>query len=316
MFDAVRVLLANGFVQEAAALCRPLFVDSLALAEVAAADETRRISLVVGRQLDAIADIDGIFREMKARGDKSVVRNLKHMAERRRRVEKYARRYDASTRHWKAEDQVKTLADKHDRGDDYTAYRMTSDFVHGSAAITEHRSIGRRGGRGADRRATPRCRRLGRGRQPSSRPTLSPWPAELPARSSATTSSTGSGMCSNGSRTFKEGQAVSRPRETSGRCPRLWNSRPRWAGSRPGRRLDGRTRALRRKLPARRRDHGEAPAPMRRPGRVPRREGTPASNSDPTPAEGPTSKCSRCGRAPVAVSRIGTSATFVAARCR
>jgi hypothetical protein len=140
MFGAVRVLLANDFVQEAALFCRPMFVDSLALAEIAAADEKRQISLVVGRQLDAIADIEGIFREMKARGDQEVVRNLEHMAARRRKVEKYARRHDASTRHWNPEDQVKALADKHGRGGEYTSYRMTSHFVHGSAAITEHRS--------------------------------------------------------------------------------------------------------------------------------------------------------------------------------
>jgi hypothetical protein len=59
--------------------CRPMFVHSLALAEIAAADEKRRISLVVSRQLDAIADIEGIFREMQARGDEQVVKNLEHM---------------------------------------------------------------------------------------------------------------------------------------------------------------------------------------------------------------------------------------------
>lgn len=140
MFGAVRVLLDNGFVQEAAMFCRPMFVHSLALAEIAAADEKRRISLVVGRQLDAIADIEGIFREMQARGDEQVVKNLEHMAERRRRVEKYARRHDASTKHWDPEDHVKAMADKHGRGGEYPSYRMTSHFVHGSAAITGHRS--------------------------------------------------------------------------------------------------------------------------------------------------------------------------------
>jgi hypothetical protein len=139
MFDAVLVLLDNGFVQEAAMLCRPLFVDSLALAEIAAADEKRRISLVVGRQLNAIADIDGIFREMQARGDE-VTKNLQHTAARRSRVEQYARQHDASTRHWDPEDHVRALADKHGRGNEYASYRMTHHFVHGSAAITEHRS--------------------------------------------------------------------------------------------------------------------------------------------------------------------------------
>jgi len=140
MFAAVLVLLDNGFVQEAAVFCRPMFVDSLALTEIAAADEKRRISLVAGRQLDAIADIEGIFREMQARGDDEVVKNLEHMAERRRKVEAYARRNDASTRRWDPEDHVKTLADKHGRGDEYVSYRLSHHFVHGSAAITEHRA--------------------------------------------------------------------------------------------------------------------------------------------------------------------------------
>jgi len=107
-----------------------------------ASSGTRRslASLVVGRQLHAIADIEGIFREDQARGDQEVVRNLEHMAERRRKVEEYARRHDASTKHWNPEVQVKALADKHGRGGEYTSYRMTSHFVHGSAAITDHRS--------------------------------------------------------------------------------------------------------------------------------------------------------------------------------
>jgi hypothetical protein len=139
MFGALVLLVDHGFVQEAAVFCRPMFVDSLALAEIAEADEQRRVSLIAGRQLDAIADIDGIFRELQARGDE-VAKNLDHMAERRRKVEQYAYRRDASTRHWNPEDQVKALAEKHARGDEYASYRMTSHFVHGSAAITEHRS--------------------------------------------------------------------------------------------------------------------------------------------------------------------------------
>ena len=77
---------------------------------------------------------------MQARGDDEVVRNLEHMAERRRRVEDYARRRDARARQWDPEGDVKTLADRHGRGDEYVSYRMTHHFVHGSAVITAHRS--------------------------------------------------------------------------------------------------------------------------------------------------------------------------------
>jgi hypothetical protein len=39
---------------------RPLFVNSLTLAEIAAAGKQRRIGLIVGRRLAAIADIKGM----------------------------------------------------------------------------------------------------------------------------------------------------------------------------------------------------------------------------------------------------------------
>jgi hypothetical protein len=77
---------------------------------------------------------------MQARGDEEVIRNLEHVAQRRHKVEKYARRHDAGTKRWRPEDQAKTLADKHCRGAEYASYRMTHHFVHGSAAITQDRS--------------------------------------------------------------------------------------------------------------------------------------------------------------------------------
>lgn len=49
LLGAVRLLLAHNFVHEAVMLGRPLFTDSLALAEFAAVDERRRGELVVGR---------------------------------------------------------------------------------------------------------------------------------------------------------------------------------------------------------------------------------------------------------------------------
>jgi hypothetical protein len=139
MHGAVVLLLDNGFVHEAAALGRPLFVDSLALVEIAAADDTRRIEMLVGRQLAAIADVEGMFLDMQARGEE-VAGNIEHMRERRAKVEAYARRHSVGTKHWEADKDIKKLAERHGRGDEYAGYRMTHHFVHGSAAVTEDRS--------------------------------------------------------------------------------------------------------------------------------------------------------------------------------
>jgi hypothetical protein len=55
MHDAVRTLLSSGFSHEAVALVGALFVDSLVLAELAAADSARRGTLVIGLRLQGSA---------------------------------------------------------------------------------------------------------------------------------------------------------------------------------------------------------------------------------------------------------------------
>ena len=59
MFGGLRTLLSADFSHEAAVLAGPLFVDSLTLAELAAADEARRAQLVVGLQLQGVRDAEG-----------------------------------------------------------------------------------------------------------------------------------------------------------------------------------------------------------------------------------------------------------------
>jgi hypothetical protein len=137
MFDAVRLLLENGFVQEAAALTRPLFTDSLILGELAQVDEKRRIEILAGRSLADFADIEGIFFEMRSGGE-DVDRNLAHIAERRQRIQDYTQRHGVNASHWTANE--KTLSESVGRPREYLDFRMSHHFVHGSAAITEHRS--------------------------------------------------------------------------------------------------------------------------------------------------------------------------------
>jgi hypothetical protein len=62
------LLLSEGFGHEAVALGRPLFVNSLALRELAAADDKRRGSLMVGWVLAGIQDLENYWRDQAARG--------------------------------------------------------------------------------------------------------------------------------------------------------------------------------------------------------------------------------------------------------
>ena len=66
--SAVRLLLSEGFSHEAVTLGRPLFVNSLALQHLAAADEKRRGSLMVGWVLAGIQDLEDYFRDRESAG--------------------------------------------------------------------------------------------------------------------------------------------------------------------------------------------------------------------------------------------------------
>jgi hypothetical protein len=135
-FGAIRLLIGNDFVHEAVMLARPLFTDSLVLAELAASGEARRIELVVGRTLKSYYQIEKLVGKMAAGGD-DVAEELRHLAERRRRAERYARYHGVGTSHW--EPNEKNLADVHDRSGEYLDFQITHHFVHGTAAATEQR---------------------------------------------------------------------------------------------------------------------------------------------------------------------------------
>jgi Family of unknown function (DUF5677) len=136
MFGAIRLLLAHDFVHEAVLLGRPLFTDSLILAELAAADSKGRAELVVRWSLASLADFEGIYREARARGDEVDV-ELDQLAEQRKQLEAHARRQALKTRRWTPDE--KQLAEQHGRADEYGAYRLTSHFVHGSTIAVSQR---------------------------------------------------------------------------------------------------------------------------------------------------------------------------------
>jgi hypothetical protein len=129
LFRAIQLLLEHGFAPEAIILTRPLFTESLMLAELAACDETRRVEPIIGWSLDGLADFEGMAKEAAARGD-DPSEELEAIAKRRAQLEGYARRHGAQVRRWKPEE--KTLAEAHGRGDEYIDFRLTHHFVHGS----------------------------------------------------------------------------------------------------------------------------------------------------------------------------------------
>jgi hypothetical protein len=135
-FGAVRLLLEHGFAHEAVMLGRPLFTESLMLAELADANETRRVELVVGWWMRGLADVEGIVREGQARGD-DATDDLAAIATRRAELEEYARRRDARTRQWRVDE--KKLAETHGRAAEYLDFDLTHHFVHGTPMAVEQR---------------------------------------------------------------------------------------------------------------------------------------------------------------------------------
>lgn len=135
-FAAVRVLLRHQLAHEAVMLGRPLFTESLTLAELAASDDTRRVEVVVGWALHNLADIDGMYREAASRGD-DVSEELSAITDRRAQLEEYARRHGARPRHWSPNE--KNLAGAHGRQAEYMDFRLAHHFVHGSTMATQQR---------------------------------------------------------------------------------------------------------------------------------------------------------------------------------
>jgi hypothetical protein len=137
MVGATRLLLGHDFVHEAVILARPLFTDSLTLAEIAAARETERKQLALGREMAGLADLEGVLREAESRGGNIEI-GMAKIAERRADLEDFARRENPEHAPLAA-GQLKDLAAKHREGDEYLDLRFTHLFVHGSTSVTMDR---------------------------------------------------------------------------------------------------------------------------------------------------------------------------------
>jgi hypothetical protein len=140
LHTAVHLLLAQGFTHEAVILGRPLFIDSLALAEFAAVDEKQRGSLAVGWMLKSLQHLEGFWLDRQSRGD-DVTYELAHMERQRREIQEYASSRGYGTSHWQPDNHAKGLADKHGRGSEYAGLLVSHMFVQGATTVTsEHYS--------------------------------------------------------------------------------------------------------------------------------------------------------------------------------
>jgi hypothetical protein len=139
LLGAIRVLLHYDFVHEAMILTRPLFTDSLALTEIAAASDKGRDELAVRLNMTGVAQAQGVFLSAKAIGRDDVDELLRTLVEERAEIEEYARIKGLSTKGWQPDDHAKDLADKHGRSGEYVDMRVTDQFVHGSTKATSQR---------------------------------------------------------------------------------------------------------------------------------------------------------------------------------
>jgi hypothetical protein len=141
LHTGVRVLLERGLVDEAIILERPLFIDSLALAELAASDETQRGSLVIGRILESLQRLCGLQLELARLGSDVTDDPVERHAEIRRMIEEYAAHYGLATRHWRPDDHSQQMANRHGRAHEYGTLLIAHLYVHGSAIATAGRSL-------------------------------------------------------------------------------------------------------------------------------------------------------------------------------
>jgi hypothetical protein len=132
------LLSQETFVHEAVILVRPLFTDSLALAEFAAVDERRRGSLVVGWALWSEQQMRAFFLDRRSRGH-DVAAELERIAEREGWIRKYALNRGYGTQRWQPDDHAKRLAVTHGRASEYSALLVAQMFVHGTTTVTSER---------------------------------------------------------------------------------------------------------------------------------------------------------------------------------
>ena len=138
MFGGLRTLLLADLSHEAAVLAGPLFVDSLVLAELAAADEPRRAQLVVGLELQGVRDVEEI---VLAGNDtpEAAADAAARLAGRRAELIEAAGQLGVDAREWRPPDEIEELAKRHGRGEEYVDKLVSDQFVCGSSLARTQR---------------------------------------------------------------------------------------------------------------------------------------------------------------------------------
>jgi hypothetical protein len=108
MLAAIRILLERGFVHEAMILSRPLLTDSLAFAELAASDEQRRATLLIGWERQGLATLRGIAVEAQRGGMSGFDPVISFVDQRMTDIETYAgEKGFVGSRHWEPDKSAK-----------------------------------------------------------------------------------------------------------------------------------------------------------------------------------------------------------------
>jgi hypothetical protein len=127
-YDAIVILLENHLPEEAAALSRPLFEESLKLMELGA-DSERRLALIAQHVQDAITQQRNLFdnrADLDAQARLNEVEQKMADFAKRSGVGKFAEFLSP-----------KAGADRFNRSADWDFYRLTHQFVHGTdVAVT------------------------------------------------------------------------------------------------------------------------------------------------------------------------------------
>jgi hypothetical protein len=138
MFGGLRTLLSTDYSHEAAVLAGPLFIDSLIMAELAAADEPRRVQLVVGLEMQSLRDAEPIVLA-GADTPEEEADVASRLAGRRAEVAEAAGRLGVDAEEWCPRNEVEELATRHGRGDEYVDKLVSDQFVYGSGVARAQR---------------------------------------------------------------------------------------------------------------------------------------------------------------------------------
>jgi hypothetical protein len=137
LFDAIVLLLKHGLSVEAMALARPLFTDSLRLAELAEAGDERR-EIILGEMNQGIQERIDLLREAERLGiEENAARQIQTQEDQRKSLLRYQERHGVGK--LKRFTTEKNMTHRCGRQEEYWAYRLSHHMVHGSDVALTYR---------------------------------------------------------------------------------------------------------------------------------------------------------------------------------